>query len=229
MKRPQLRVGPVFPHFSGQDVANGALARVIDGACLTPTELNLQTWRWVVVRNSGAKKSLESATSIKVPLSSAPVILICLADTLAWKSAPQTLKQMIDNRKITAEEGREALRKLREYYSRLAGRSPSARRSPTPLSRFTRSCWGRRQTTLASYLVTEFDESIVKTHFHIPDNFLVAALVPIGYDDKAPVPTSSKLPLHSLIYQEKFGENLPTGRQVGKGQRSHLGEAGGAH
>jgi nitroreductase len=204
-KKPRLSLGPVFPHFSNQDVADASLARVIDEACLTPTDLNLQTWRWIVVRNSRAKKSLEAATSIKVPLSSAPVILICLADTLAWKSAPQSLQHMIDNRKITAEEGREALRQLREYYSA----SPEVAKRTALANAFVavhQILLGAAANSLSSYLVTEFDEAKIKDHFHIPDNFLVAALVPIGYDKKVPVASFPKLPLRSCIYQEKFGE-----------------------
>src|SRR5208283_202660 len=77
-KKAQLDVGPMFPRFSEQDVADDCLGRVIEVARLAPSEWNLQTWRWIVVRGDAAKKYLEAATSIKIPLSSAPVILICL-------------------------------------------------------------------------------------------------------------------------------------------------------
>src|SRR5689334_4475234 len=113
----QLGIGPMFPAFSPQDVDDDCLASVIDFARLVPTEWNLHPWRWIVVRSGSAKKFLESAASLKIPLSSAPVILICLADTLAWKSAPQHLQRLIATHKITEEEGQEALRQVREYYA----------------------------------------------------------------------------------------------------------------
>ncbi|MGD1103763.1 MAG: nitroreductase family protein [Terriglobia bacterium] len=81
-KKAPLGVGPMFPSFSEQGVADDCLGRVIEVARLAPSEWNLQTWRWIVVRGDAAKKYLEAASYIKVPLSSAPVILICLADTL---------------------------------------------------------------------------------------------------------------------------------------------------
>ena len=56
--------------------------------------------------------------------------------------------------------------------------------------------------------MTEFDEAKIQTHFHIPDHFLVAALLPIGYREETQAPPVPKLPLHSLIYKEKFGETL---------------------
>ena len=71
-KKAPLGVGPMFPRFSELDVADDCLGRLIDVARLAPSEWNLQTWRWKVVRGDAAKKYLEAATSIKVPLSCAP-------------------------------------------------------------------------------------------------------------------------------------------------------------
>jgi nitroreductase len=206
-KKAPLGVGPMFPRFSAQDVEDDALARIIDGARLAPTEWNLQTWRWIVVRNDGAKKSLEAATPINVPLSSAPVILICLADTLAWKAAPQYFQEMITSRRITEEEGREALRQVRDYYSS----SPEIAKRTALANAFVavhQILVGATESNLSSYWVTEFDEAKIKTHFHIPDHFLVAALLPIGFCEETSAPAVSKLPLRSLIYKEKFGETL---------------------
>jgi nitroreductase len=202
-----LGVGPMFPHFSAKDIADDCLAQVIEVARLSPSEWNLQTWRWIVVRSNAAKKYLEAAASIKVPLSSAPVILICLADTLAWKAAPQYLQEMIANRKITEAEGHEALRQVREYYSS----SPEVAKRTALANAFVavhQILLGAAESNLSAYWVTEFDETRVKTHFHIPDHFLVAALLPMGYREEAPAPAVSKLPLHAYIYREKFGETL---------------------
>jgi nitroreductase len=205
--KPQLGVGPMFPRFSGQNIDDDCLARVIEVARLAPTEWNLQTWRWIVVRGDAARKYLEAATYIKVPLSSAPVILICLADTLAWKAAPQYLQEMIANRKITEEEGHEALRRVREYYSS----SPEVPKRTALANAFVavhQILLGAAESNLSAYWVTEFDEAKIKTHFHIPDHFLVAALLPIGYREETPATAVSKVPLREFIYNEKFGETL---------------------
>jgi len=204
-KSPQLGVGPMFPRFSARDVDDDFLARVIDVVRVAPTEWNLQTWRWIAVRNNGAKKFLEAATSIKVPLNSAPVILICLADTLAWKAAPQYLREMIASQKITEEEGQEALRQVREYYSS----SPEVAKRTALANAFVavhQILLGAAESNLSSYWVTEFDESKIKTHFHIPDHFLVAALLPMGHREETPAPAAPKPPIRSFIYKEKFGE-----------------------
>jgi nitroreductase len=206
-QKAPLGVGPMFPRFSEQGIADDCLGRVIEVARLAPSEWNLQTWRWIVVRGDAAKKYLEAATYIKVPLSSAPVILICLADTLAWKSAPQHVQEMIASRKITEEEGREALHRMREYYSS----SPEIAKRTALANAFVavhQILLGAAECSLSAYWVTEFDEAKIKTHFHIPDYFLVAALLPLGYREETQPPPVSKLPLCSFIYQEKFGETL---------------------
>lgn len=204
-------VGPVFPRFDARDVDDGSLARIIDEVRVTPAEFNLQAWRWIVVRNHAAREYLESAASVRIPLSSAPVILICLADTLAWKSAPQHLKEMINSKKITPEEGFEALRSLRDYYAS----SPEIARRTALANAFAaihQLLLGAAASNLASSLVTEFDESKIKTHFHIPDSFLVAALVPLGHDEHSREVAASDSPHPSYVYLEKFGQAPAHGR-----------------
>ena len=204
-KKPPLGVGSVFPAFSRQDITDDCLGQVIAMAHRAPSEWNLQTWRWIVVRSDAGKKYLEAAASVQIPLSSAPVVLICLADTLAWKSAPQYLQEMIASRKITEEEGREVLHRLREYYSS----SPDIAKRSAMANAFAavhQVLLGAGECSLSAYWVTEFDEARIKTHFHIPDHFLVAALLPIGYREETVPPADSKLSPRTVIYKEKFGE-----------------------
>ena len=58
---------------------------------------------------------------------------------------------------------------------------------------------------LSAYWVSAFDEQKIKAHFHIPDHFLVAALIGIGYAEQTVSPPP-ELPLQSHIYLETFGE-----------------------
>jgi nitroreductase len=196
----------MFPRFRDQSISDDCLGRVIEAARPVPSDWNLETLRWIAVRGDAAKQYLQGAAYIKVPLSSAPVVLICLADTLAWKSAPEYLREMIASRKITEEEGREALHRMREYYSSspdIAKRTALANASVA----VHQAVVGAAESSLLAYWVTEFDEARIKTYFHIPDHFLVAALLPIGYGEETPAPAVSALPSRTVIYKEKFGES----------------------
>ncbi len=202
-----VSAGAAFPRFSEREITEECLARVMAAARLAPCDGNLQPWRWIVVREPSAKKYLEAAVSMQSPLSSAPVILICLADTLAWKSAPQHLQEMIASRRISIEEGREALRRVREFYAS----SPDAARRAALANAFAGAhqlLLGAAEFHLAAYWVTEFDESKVKTYFHVPDHFLVATILPIGYPEPLQAPAVSKTLPCTTIYKEKFGEVL---------------------
>ncbi len=200
-----LRAGPIFSRFALREIPESCLEHVIELARHSPSEWNFQPWRWIVVRNESGKRLLEASTYIKVPLSSAPVILVCLADTQAWKSAPQHLQEMVANKKMTEQEARAALHKIGEYYSI----SPEIARRAALANSFIalhQMLVAAADCKLSAYWVTEFDELRVKTHFHIPDHFLVTALLAIGYLDEALTSHTPKLPIHSLVYKEKFGE-----------------------
>jgi nitroreductase len=200
-------VGPMFPRFTEKNIGDDRLGQIIDSARLAPSEWNLQSKRWIVVRADAAKKQLETATYLRVPLSSAPVIVICLADTLAWKSAPQYFQAMIAGRKISEEEGRELLRRLRDYYSS----SPEVARRTALADAFLsvgQIIRGAADHDVSAYCIAEFDEAQIKTHFHVPDHFLVAALIPLGHHGESPEPPASMLLLRSVVYKEKFGEPL---------------------
>src|SRR3972149_735630 len=83
-----LHARQAFAGFKAESVPEESLDRVLELARLSPTEWYFQPWRWIVVRNGAGKQHLESSTHLEVPLASAPIVLICLADTGAWKTAP---------------------------------------------------------------------------------------------------------------------------------------------
>jgi hypothetical protein len=53
--------------------------------------------------------------------------------------------------------------------------------------------------------VSVFDERKIRTGFHIPDQFLVAALLAIGQKESE-APVAVALPAQPFVYHEKFGE-----------------------
>lgn len=198
-----LAVGPSFTPFINRQVPEECLRRVFESARLAPSEWNFQPWRWIVVSNATGKALLQDSTYIQAPLASAPVLVVCISDTLAWKAAPQHLREMVVRQKISEEDAREVLRKIREYYSLspvMAQRAAlaSAFMALHQIVRASAEC------DLAADWVSEVDEERIKQHFNIPDQFLVAAVVAIGYRENCQPPIP-KLPLQSLVYQEKFG------------------------
>ena len=157
-----------------------------------------------MVRSQAGKQVVESATCVEAPLVTAPVVLICLADTGAWKTAPQQIQEMVAKKKLSPASAQEILRKIREQYAS----SPELTQRAALAHAFValhQILIAAADCDLSAYWVSAFDEEKIKAHFHIPDQFLVAALIGIGYAEK-PLPPPPALPLQSLVYQEKFGE-----------------------
>jgi nitroreductase len=70
------------------------------------------------------------------------------------------------------------------------------------------------ESKLWAWLVTEFDEPGIKTYLHVPDHFLVAALLPLGYSEESRPPALWKTASSVLVYNEKFGETSGPATQV---------------
>ena len=201
---PFLHVRSNFARFDGRPVPEECLRHVLELARHSPTEWYFQPSRWLVVHSQAGKQIVESATGVGAPLVTAPVVLLCLADAGAWKTAPQQIQEMVARKKLSAQSAQEILRKIREQYAS----SPELAQRAALAHAFValhQILIAAADCDLSAYWVSAFDEQKIKAHFHIPDPFLVAALIGIGYAEK-PLPAPPELPLQTLVYQEKFGE-----------------------
>jgi nitroreductase len=201
---PFLHARSNFARFNGEPVPEECLRHILELARLSPTEWYFQPWRWILVRSHAGKQVVEAASLVAAPLSTAPVVMICLADPGAWKTAPQQIQEMVARQVLSALNGQEILRKIREQYAS----SPELTQRAALAHAFIavhQILIAAANCDLSAYWVSAFDEQKVKAYFHIPDHFLVAALIGIGYAEKtvAPLP---ELPLQSHIYEETFGE-----------------------
>jgi nitroreductase len=193
-----------FTPFSPTPVTEDCLDKIFEIARMSPSGWDFHPWRWIVVKNETGKRELESSTYIKVPLSSAPVVLVCLADTLAWKTAPQHLQEMVRDQKLSEEDAREVLGRIRQHYSaspELAKRAALA----NAFAALHEVLLAAVHCKLCGNWITEFNEERIKTFFNIPDQFIVAALVALGYREE-PAPAVRGPSLRSFIYRDKFGQ-----------------------
>ncbi len=193
-----------FTPFAPTPVSEECLEKIFEIARMSPSGWDFHPWRWIVVKSETGKRELESATYIKVPLSSAPIVMICLADTLAWKTAPQRLQEMVRAQRLSEEDAREVLGRIRQHYSaspELAKRAAMA----NAFAALHEILLAAVNCKLSGNWVTEFNEERVKTFFNIPDQFIVAALVALGHRDQ-PAPVVPTTSLQSFIYRDKFGQ-----------------------
>ncbi len=205
---PFIHVRSTFARFDGRPVPEECVRHVLGLTKPSPAEWYFQPSRWILLCSQVGKQAVESATYVGAPLDSAPMVLICLANTAAWKTAPQQVQDMVAKKRLSAESGQEILRRIREQYAS----SPELVQRAALAHAFValhQVLVAAGDCKLSAYWVSGFDEQKIKAHFHIPDRFLVAALLAIGYAEK-PLPPPSELPCPSLIYQEKFGQACVT-------------------
>ncbi|MBZ5514097.1 MAG: nitroreductase family protein [Acidobacteriia bacterium] len=169
-----------------------------------PSESYFRPWRWIIVRSEPGKQQLESAAYSEVPLSRSPIVLICLADTAAWKTTQKQLQEMVAAKILSAESARNVLNRIHRHYSA----SPQSAERAALANAFLavhQVLTAAACCQVPARWVSVFDEKKIQTYFHIPDQFLVAALVAIGHEDKD-TPATFKLPAQLFVYHEKFGE-----------------------
>ncbi|HUU13679.1 MAG TPA: nitroreductase family protein [Terriglobia bacterium] len=196
----------VDPGLSTRGVPDASVERLFQVAELSPTEWYFEPWRWIVVRSEAGKKLIASTTVLGTALATAPVVLICLADTAAWKKAPQRLLDLVAEKKMSEDALRDTLHRIREYYAASPQRAQRAALAHAYVT-LHKIVQAATECHLSAYWVNAFDEQKIKTHFHVPDRYLVAALLGIGEGGATSLP-APKLPLESLVYSEKFGESF---------------------
>jgi nitroreductase len=184
-------------------VSDASVERLFQVAHLSPTEWYFEPWRWIVVRNEAGRKLIASTTVLDSPLAAAPVVLICLADTAAWKKAPQRLLDLVAEKKMSEDALQDILRGIREYYAASPQRAHRAALAHAYVA-LHKIVQAAAECHLSAHWVNAFDEQKIKTHFHVPDRYLVAALLGIGEGEASS--SAHKLALESLVYSEKFGE-----------------------
>jgi len=196
----------VYPGLNPKGVPDMSVERLFQVAQLSPTEWYFEPWRWIVVRSEAGKKLIASTAYLDAPLAQAPVVLICLADTAAWKKAPRRLLDLVAEKKMSEDDLQDILRRIREYYAASPQRAQRAALAHAYVA-LHKIVQAATECHLSAYWVNAFDEQKIKTHFHVPDRYLVAALLGIG-EGEASSPPARKLSLESLVYSEKFGESF---------------------
>jgi nitroreductase len=202
---PSVHAPSNFARFDGRPVSEECLRQILTLAHPSPTEWYFRPWRWILVRSQAGKQVLESATLTPTPLGSAPVVLICLADTGAWKTAPQQIQELVANKRLSQQSAQQVLRDIRNQYASSPGLAQRTALAHAFVA-LHQLLLAAADCELAACWVSAFDEQKIKSHFHVPEQFLVAALVGIGYAEKTLAPPN--LPTPSFVYHEKFGDTF---------------------
>jgi len=185
--------------FTGRPVSDEAIQEILESAVLAPSSVNIQPWRFVVVRDPERKRRLRKAAYDQAHVEEAPVVIACCADTRACDRLAELVEAWV--------------RELGDPASRISDLVPGLRTDPV-----LRRCVAVRNTYIAiehmaltatalglgSCWMEGFHPERVKEILGLPDGIEVAALMPVGYTDQE-APPKDRLPVSRVCFSEVYG------------------------
>ncbi len=194
--------------FSPDDVPEELVAQMLEAARLAPSGSNTQPWRFIVVRDEETRKELRNICMGQKFIEEAPVVIVCYADLDRY--SPQSRKQ---RRQEFAESG---------VMETLSGRfaDPKFRASlidnPMPLEQMTRSALCNAYIAIEHLILmatalgvgtcwvgaTNSTEKL-NALFGLEDNYIAAAVVPVGYPEGDVPPQRPRLKLEEILLEPK--------------------------
>lgn len=190
--------------FNTDPIADEVLHELLGLALLAPSGYNLQPWKFIVVQNQDNKERLMKVAMNQAKVAEAPVVVIACANPNGWRD---DLDKVIAMARETGQiKDDNVASQMREKAS-------------TYLSSVDNRVWATKQTMIAfthlmllaeSYGIDTapmegFNEVEVKAEFNIPDDFLVLALLAMGYRSKPDRPYGGRFELGERVCFERYG------------------------
>lgn len=187
-------------NFKEDPVPDSHIRAILDAGRMAPSGVNLQPWRFIVVKSQEARKRLAEGTPMGfVP--KAPVVIICCVDTQAYNGVGQRITELKEAgaflgtplANLTPEEYLK-----RRTQNRVAAKAYLGLNAAIAIDHMTLravdlglgTCW-----------VMLFDQEKIKQAVDLEERYNVVALLPVGYPEHIPGPRP-RLPLESLILKE---------------------------
>ena len=184
------------------------LDRLLGLATLAPSPMNLQPWRFVVVRDPRNRRKLRTACFGESRITEAPVVLIVLAYLHPDRSdLPGVVDGMLELGAITIQ----AAARLRATATREweRGDGPTLRATRAAMLASATLMIAAESLGVASSWLEGFDEESVHRAFGIPDDHALCGLIALGFAAEA-APFPGRLGLDHACHDEHFGLPWPS-------------------
>ena len=170
---------------------------LIGAAALSPTSINMQNWRFVVVRDPALRQQLRAAAWNQAQVTDASIWVILCADLKAFKKSPERYW-----RDATPEVGKMMVQMLGMYEGREQFQRDEA----------LRSCGIAAQTIMLaakalgydSCPMAGFDFEAVGRLVNLPPDHVIVMAVAVGKALQPARPRGGQLPLDDVMVFDRF-------------------------
>jgi nitroreductase len=186
--------------FKQDPVPGESITELLEAARLAPSGLNLQPWRFIIVKNEAMRSNLANATPSTM-IAKAPLIIVCCADNTVFDTTGSRVKEMQENGAFadTPFQGYDAgdflknkninkawIKHHTAFYTAIAIDHMILKATDLGLG----SCW-----------IGAFDQEKVRKITSIDARYDIVALLAIGYPETVPGPRP-RLALKELILKK---------------------------
>ncbi|AEG59138.1 nitroreductase family protein [Desulforamulus ruminis] len=182
--------------FKSEALSDDLIRELLEAGRLAPSGMNIQPWRFVVVKSPEAREKLRSATPLAF-VAQAPVVLAVCVDK-------QSFSQVGDRARELQEAGSLGKSFNAEEYAQRRNRDPQAALSYLVLNAaitIDHITLRAVDLGLGSCWVMMFDQELAKLALGLEDQYHIVALLPVGYPDQSPG-LRPRLPLEKLVLKE---------------------------
>ncbi|MCX7710257.1 MAG: nitroreductase family protein [Clostridia bacterium] len=184
--------------FKSDPIPDSAINEIMDAARLAPSGLNLQSGRYIVVKDPSVRKEISQTTPSHF-ISTAPVIIVCCMDTKAFETTGARIKELAD---IGAFVGTSFEKYNSEDF--FANVDPFLLKANLMLNgtiAVENILLKATDLGLGSCWIATFDQEKLKKIVGLEDRYEILTILPIGYPDQNPGPRP-RLPLNEIILKE---------------------------
>jgi nitroreductase len=172
--------------------------KLLSLAMLSPTALNIQNWRFVIVENPELRKEIRAISWDQAQVTDASLLIILCADTMSWNKNPERYwkKRPKKDRDFHVEV-------TTGFYE---GRAEFQR------DEAIRSCGMAAQTLMLaaramgydSCPMDGFDFDAVAKLIKLPEDHIITMFVVIGKATEEPPERPGQLPMEEVVIKDRF-------------------------
>ncbi|MHC1712012.1 MAG: nitroreductase family protein [Solidesulfovibrio sp.] len=167
-----------------RDVPDADLEKILETATRSPSSFNLQPWKVAVLRDPAQKAKLRALAWDQPKVTEAPVVLLFLADTEAWKifspAFERQFSSLVESGRYKPEQRDAFAAGVASLYGQTPEKSLAFAVKNTAFFAMT-VMYAAADAGYVTHPMDGFDHDGVRAAFSIPDNFWIPLLMAVGH------------------------------------------------